>query len=876
MIKHTDLYEDLILPNIESFNSEIVDAASYYREVSNYFDHETNTPFTIQKVFFTGTHFKQRDEIYFNKSLASFKNAGMFADTIKQLTGLDMPALEVIPFLTDKESPFYLSDSAQLSSCFTFEDANPVTLSRDAIVNLIDYSILTRDRLFENWIIVKTGDTSFQILKGGSVQYFSKQPLLNEMLSETNFRLLSEQLFTDDLTEIGLMVEGAPFLSKINSALGFKKELAPLYWNENREIKKQYLENLNSLHIDNSVIYDKKSLEYFILRLVADILLDEDFDINLLKDKIFIDQQQLSKLVYSDHIRVKREDGSFTSFSLAELLPVYAGSSRTISDFSDQLTILGLKTLESSLFSSKEMKSDAAYDEISNLTELKHPAQIVFVAIYEPKEIGLFSFQSVAKSVILDFLADNVVSGSNEIIAALLDTNLSEKVYPPEFALKDSDENLPDWMLIWLAGPDIAKKLEYLTACGLNAEKSGIVKLRSFFTEGETEPDDLTFGALKASEKLLANTISWLAQEKLRVRKGGENYKWLKKIYDSVTPEIDLPVPVVDSISDIAEIFGLHVPSDCFICSDDGLRSLVFPVLKNLKYQLLAGDFFNTSWLDLLEPDESEVEDVLDLDLLKDAIEWDTEFYKKFTEDSGWRIYLYNGPIPYNTIFLGRKIKSFIRDLPDVDGNNIYLNKNSGDILEIIEKHSILTIAELKDIYRYKSGDFAISPDDRELLEKIKTLSPDTDELLRLAELGRRVENYSKKGHQEPRGNNFGSDINPGLIGEQKVYEKLKAIYGNERVKWISEKNPLNNLTYGTSHDFEIMTESLKEVMLYVDAKSTVTGKYDADKIPIEIRNDEWRFFEQTTKDNYIIARVFDVNSPNAEIKFLKMGLYKP
>jgi len=28
--------------------------------------------------------------------------------------------------------------------------------------------------------------------------------------------------------------------------------------------------------------------------------------------------------------------------------------------------------------------------------------------------------------------------------------------------------------------------------------------------------------------------------------------------------------------------------------------------------------------------------------------------------------------------------------------------------------------------------------------------------------------------HQEPRGNNFGSDINPGLIGEQKVYEKLK------------------------------------------------------------------------------------------------------
>ena len=122
--------------------------------------------------------------------------------------------------------------------------------------------------------------------------------------------------------------------------------------------------------------------------------------------------------------------------------------------------------------------------------------------------------------------------------------------------------------------------------------------------------------------------------------------------------------------------------------------------------------------------------------------------------------------------------------------------------------------------------------------------------------------------------NNDGALFNSGYEGERVVYNDLKTRFSPERVRWTSAENPEN---YGGTdeYDFEILDTKMENVILYVDAKSTTSKKYQTDKTEIYWRNSEWRFIEEVANSNYLIARVFNVNSDNPEIVYLKVAYDK-
>lgn len=182
------------------------------------------------------------------------------------------------------------------------------------------------------------------------------------------------------------------------------------------------------------------------------------------------------------------------------------------------------------------------------------------------------------------------------------------------------------------------------------------------------------------------------------------------------------------------------------------------------------------------------------------------------------------------------KIEEFIYE-SSWDSNKIEISDNNLKLFNAIEKiDSMQGVIELKELLKISGN---------ELLAKIIEV-----------------------GYQAFQNN--GAIVNSGIKGEKIVLSDLIKKYGSKRVKWTSNENP--EVLSGTDeYDFEIYDKEIKNVIYYVDSKSTTTKKYQTDKTEIYWRNSEWKFIEEQTKFNYLIARVFNVNSIKPEIVYLRV-----
>lgn len=104
-----------------------------------------------------------------------------------------------------------------------------------------------------------------------------------------------------------------------------------------------------------------------------------------------------------------------------------------------------------------------------------------------------------------------------------------------------------------------------------------------------------------------------------------------------------------------------------------------------------------------------------------------------------------------------------------------------------------------------------------------------------------------------------------GNIGEALVYEELRRLFNSpeHEVIWASkdEGQP--------AYDFRINYR--KEVLLYVDAKTTTTAISQSDSIPFFLKKSQWDFI-QSLDNKYWIARVF-LGDNLPVIKFLKVSM---
>ncbi|HAK80529.1 MAG TPA: hypothetical protein DCM71_27420 [Runella sp.] len=117
-----------------------------------------------------------------------------------------------------------------------------------------------------------------------------------------------------------------------------------------------------------------------------------------------------------------------------------------------------------------------------------------------------------------------------------------------------------------------------------------------------------------------------------------------------------------------------------------------------------------------------------------------------------------------------------------------------------------------------------------------------------------------------------------GIKGEEIVFEYLTSRFNKNRVRWVSRSDKNEEGIEEHRYDFEVLEEDLTNVMWYIDAKATITGESQSDKIPILIRKGTWDFIRESDADkkNIFLARVFGASSANSEqVQLLKIQYYR-
>lgn len=117
-----------------------------------------------------------------------------------------------------------------------------------------------------------------------------------------------------------------------------------------------------------------------------------------------------------------------------------------------------------------------------------------------------------------------------------------------------------------------------------------------------------------------------------------------------------------------------------------------------------------------------------------------------------------------------------------------------------------------------------------------------------------------------------------GIKGEEVVFEYLTSRFNKNRVRWVSRSDKNEEGIEEHRYDFEVLEEDLTNVMWYIDAKATITGESQSDKIPILIRKGTWDFIRESDADkkNIFLARVFGASSANSEqVQLLKIQYYR-
>ncbi len=679
------------------------------------------------------------------------------------------------------------------------------------------------------------------------------------------------------------------------------------------EPKRKFLQEISEFRFHSDTEYTKEDYEYKILEMACGKLKENNYQ--EFKDKVIIETEEqeltLSEIPpFTDKIKINDYE-----LSLAKILPDNYENSDHLSSLINQFIGLGLnkEQIENLFGISEEPEPSNIFQIFSEQVKiLENAEQLAFLLLYNEceEEIDLTAFSVLAKdgeeynltynyyTKSYDFISDDVIlddkykgikkilkelpfaiTDKNQLLEEpyfddekficpdLIKENLSDEqklslidflynqwdkknkktairnidwskindtetenilgfnpmdsVFPNKFAI--SEEQLPEYILKWI-GKD-GEKVKFISDIKINTEDSFIISLRKFLKNGGEF--QLSRIAREGNESQLFNTFKWLKENELKLK------------------------------------------------SDDALSVFKEMVaVINIKRNEAKAE-------------ELVLEDEFDFETLgKESNELNEDYYLKWKEnlEDKFSIFLFNGELP-KTIQLDEVDdyifrKYFSNDIAISDDNSIYINAQKiselKKLLSGLVSDGKLSSDELLQLYQ--SGDdttsqngISISKEDMELLTTIKKIG-NADEILQLAKQlgGRNLAQIIEVGSQAFR--NDGATFNTGNEGEKIVFADLKRKFPEpNRVRWTSAENPeVDQPT--NEYDFEIYDKSLKNVLYFVDSKSTTTRKYQTDKTEIYWRNSEWKFIEEQADSNYIIARVFNVNSNNPEIIYLKIS----
>ncbi len=843
LLQEAEIYETLILPQWDVIADNVADIMELYESTLEYFKlSESNTPFTDQKFVFI----KQPDgrkkfmiakKVFFNTSLAQSKNYYGLQTAIFSLTGFYTPSKEILQFFN--ASPFQLTsqDFCDLSS----EEGLLDSMDIEA---LIESCIENRESFFEHYYLQQLGkqilvtprdSDAFQVSPNKEAINFLKN---NSEADEaiTQFKILPYS-FTKYNKEQGILY-GEDFYQKLIDSLdvdSYRDQLIDVI--SYAEPKQKFLLNLSEIYFQPAKTYAQESFEYKVVD-IAIKELTKSGQKEQFREKLTIRVNDLDIKVASIQSIGEITFGNHIVLKTAEVIPNSFQNSDELVDIVKSLASAGLP--EQQLKDLFGIRSELDYNYVLNQIglEIITGQQLLYLGLIgETTEINWseYSFQlsDEEKLNVFRFLYSlyrkSKSAFSNKDWHKLLHIidhdplgfNPEVCVFADGYSLET--ERLPEFISSWIAyteGADL-----FLQHLGIKTSSSFIVELRKHFhSSNRISVSQIT---QVGNEELLFNTLLWI-KEKSIVIESDETFKSFEEI--------------VNAINRIRE--------------DNNEGALVIKTATNFSA------------------------------LKSSATEWIESHYNAWKEEleDKYSIFLHEGGIP-KLISLDEIQDYTFRKFNDGEiainnENEIYINESEihriqGLLSTLVEEGKMEESDWRKLIIRMgglHSGDSGISDEDRKLLEAVTEIGkPKIMELIELQkQLGNKdISKILAVGQQAF--SNDGALFNSGYEGERIVYSDLKKRFSPERVRWTSAENPENSI--GTDeYDFEILDNKKEKIILYVDAKSTTSKKYQTDKTEIYWRNSEWKFIEDVANSNYLIARVFNVNSDNPEIVYLKVA----
>lgn len=620
-----------------------------------------------------------------------------------------------------------------------------------------------------------------------------------------------------------------------------------------KEVQLAYLSKIKTFSLEEGKTYDKNSYEYRCLKLAIDC-----YDTTFLTDFA-------SKILINSSLRIKdiavKDDINFETItlSLASVLPKYKGISDIITKIINQFSDFTKTELSEKVFPIGNKKKDEILIELqTEFRELKNLAQFAFLLFYSKqnskKYFTDFLISGLSFVDILDFCYKEKFSEINTYV----NLGVLNKIFPSEFSLEA--ENLPSWVLTWLETFDKQEKLNYLALLGVHTENSNIVLLRKFFKTGiGTEIQGKIFSFPK-NDIFLVNTLKWLQNATFSSIETAK-IENLKHLYSNINFANDIPLLYFQQIETNKNTFILEASAATkyyFENPNKDLEQKIFEVLKSKGYKLLALEYFK-NWQSNMPITKIETKMQLDLDNLnKNSNVWDDKAYQQWKATQSQQVFIYNGEkIPYKTIFLEQEIHNSSEGTKIKEGNNIYICQSL--------LHDIIN--QLKE---YISADELIKLFDNEVISIIRQNNLTVKDIQELLQLKNWLDRERQSSEPIPDSVMKGkSDIEKtGISGEKLVYDFLCNKFGKERVVWASvdENEP--------RYDFRVLSENSKTVLMYIDAKASITSENASDKVPILIRTRAWNFFKENKEGNFHIARVFNVNNATFEdVKLIQIQM---
>jgi hypothetical protein len=903
LVKEHEIYKTFIFPNWENIIQGLKINSRFYEDVRKYFDEEKDLPLTTQRFVLVkdengNDRFVTSEYAFYNNNLDSTKHT-LLQHSIYKLTGKYIPKKEVYAFFS--ASPFYIKDTdfCELQSASAILEINEIKA-------LIEFCITNRETFFEHYYVEKVNklinvvpknDTIHQVNVGRDATKFIEKILPSKDISQTKyFKVLPPEL--SDFKDLNGILSKESFYDLLIDSIGIdnlQEELVDII--SYSDPIRRFLRKISTFYLSPFIGYTKESFAYKVLNMACKELTQvqerEEF-----RNKIIIEtKNEPVKLITIQTAanEVKFENEPYI-LNLSKIFPDSHQNSDYLYSIIQQFVMLNLNEHQLNTLFAITATPDLHFIFKSIPKEIKNASQLAFLILYNKHNknennlnLAEYTVETLDKNYNLesyffytrehDFLLpaatlsekyngiENILSPLPIMINPQNSTELLKEPYfsENEFICPDLNGNLSDEQKLSL--------IEYIFSCWKKDKKTVIKSIDWSEIDGYSTIELLDFNPCMSvypgsfsmeEEQLPTYLISWIQQN--------------KKAEDFLT---DLKVNTTGSlIVSLRKYFSDGTEFQFSRIENEGREDLLYNTLTWIKESQIklkdeeSVDIFKRI-ISLInnkrkEHEKKELMLMQNFDFAKMVsarIKFEDNSYLKWQADLGnkYSIFLFDGELPRN-ITLDEFDNYIFREYNEDDiamseENMIYINRYKKKELKIlltrlVEKGEISN-DELLKLYQ-REDTLQVSAEEFDFLHKIKQVVGN-DNLEEMIEIGRQA--FA----------NDGALINTGNLGEKIVYADLVNKFGKDRVKWTSSENP--GVSNGTDeYDFEIYDKDTKRILYYVDAKSTTVRKYQTDKTEIYWRNSEWKFIEQKGTSNYLIARVFNVNSHNPDITYLKVS----